>query len=92
MTKVKVQAYPLLEPYHYLNVNVSPQVLVIGGVVAGELWRTSRPADHASRIAGAINHRRYRQHCPNRDPRANANRSGNRNHRAHRHARWPERG
>ena len=35
MTKVKVQAYPLLEPYHYLNVNVSRQVLVIGGVVAG---------------------------------------------------------
>lgn len=35
MTKVKVQVYPLLEPYHYLNVNVSPQVLVIAGNVAG---------------------------------------------------------
>ena len=35
MTKVKVQAYPLLEPYHYLNVNASRQVLVIANVVAG---------------------------------------------------------
>ena len=34
MTKEKVQAYPLLEPYHYLNVNAPRQVLVIGGVVA----------------------------------------------------------
>ena len=37
MTKVKVQAYPLLEPYHYLNVNMSPQVLVIAGIVLGIL-------------------------------------------------------
>ena len=37
MTKVKVQAYPLLEPYHYLNVNMSPQVLVIAGIVLGVL-------------------------------------------------------